>query len=140
MATYVDYSFYTSEYLGDAIAPADFARLALRASAVIDQITFNRAAAIITADDPEATVTAIQMATCAVAEVINTYGEGGTIGEKEVESERVGQRSVTYVVTESMKLSITARYHNAAKMYLWDTGLLFQGFASGEYSGETEEE
>jgi hypothetical protein len=44
MANYADYTFYTDDYLGTAIAEADFPALALRATAVIDAITFGRAA------------------------------------------------------------------------------------------------
>ena len=68
MAVYADYEYYTDTYLGTAIAETAFDALALRASAVIDRLTFDRAAVVITADEDDATIDLIQMATCAVAE------------------------------------------------------------------------
>ena len=40
---YADFTYYSTSYLGNVIAETDFSRLALRASAVIDQLTFSRA-------------------------------------------------------------------------------------------------
>lgn len=133
MAAYATYSYYTATYLGTTIASGDFARLVLRASAVIDQLTFNRAAAIITADDPEATVTAIEMATCAVAEEIQT--QEANANSDGVTSERVGNYSVTYGSKSQSALTNQQKLSNAAKLYLGNTGLMFPGFAAGEYGG-----
>jgi hypothetical protein len=110
---YVDVEYYTATYLGNAIAQADFPRLALRASEKIDELTFGRAATDTTNTD------AIQMATCAVAEEIQKLDAAGGA----VQSERQGNYSVTYL----SQLSEDARLLKAAKTYLGSTGLMFRG-------------
>lgn len=127
MTAYVDYSFYISEdYLGSAIAQAEFPRLALRASAVIDQVTFNRAAAVMAAATDTETIQAIKCATCAVAEEYQILekpsGSGG-----EIASERVGNYSVSYVQNSTAQLSDDAKLARAARLYLLSTGLLYAG-------------
>ena len=62
MAAYADYEFYVTTYQGAAIAQADFPLLALRASEVVDQVTFDRAAAVVTADTDAATVECVTKA------------------------------------------------------------------------------
>lgn len=134
MAAYADYTFYTTTYLGTAIASTDFARLALRATAVIDAITYNRAVVIIDADTPESTVTAIQNACCAVAEEIQTQELNNNIDG--IQSESAGSRSVSYNKSARAMLSNEEKQANAAKLYLANTGLMFSGFAPGEYGGQ----
>ena len=73
MASYADYTYYTGTFHGSTIASTEFANLAIRASAAIDQATFGRAASVIAADDPAETVTAIRMATCAVADDLKGF-------------------------------------------------------------------
>ena len=123
---YADYTFYTASYLGDAIAQANFARLALRASSVIDQVTYDRAAGIVTAGTDTTTINKIKMATCAVAETVQRLEASGGA----VTSERIGSHSVSYAAAKSERAQIV----EAAKPYLWNTGLMYQGFAEGEYS------
>lgn len=126
MAAYADYTFYTSEYLGSAIAEADFDRLALRASEEIDHITFERAAAVTDTD----TIILIKKATCAVAETLQTIEKaGGAVG---VQSERVGNYSVTYAEGSPMQQTKDDQVRMAAVIYLGVTGLMFQGFYAGE--------
>lgn len=132
--SYATYLYYTGTYLGSAIASADFARLALRASAVIDQITYNRAAAVITANTPAASVTAIQMATCAIAEEIQTEELAGNIDG--IQSESAGSRSVSYNKNARAMQSNESKQKAAGYLYLADTGLMFPGFKSGEYGGQ----
>lgn len=134
MTAYADYTYYTGTYLGSAIASTAFAQLALRASAVIDRLTFDRAAAIVTADEDDATIDAIQMATCAVAEELHTQASEAGM----VQSESVGRHAVTYVAG-SVK-SFAQRQSDAAQLYLASTGLMYRGFASGEYGGTLEDE
>lgn len=126
MAAYADFAFYTSEYLGTAILEADFPQLALRASAVIDQLTYNRAAS----ETDEATVELIKMANCAVAEEMQKVNsEGGADG---ISSESVGSHSVSYSENSSKRQTTEQRYNNAAGLYLKSTGLMFAGFMDGE--------
>ena len=131
---YATYSYYTTTYLGTAIASADFAALALRASAVIDQVTYDRAAAIIAAGTPTTSVTAIEMATCAMAEQLQVIEASGISGG--IKSESIGNNSVTYMDGTFATLSTTAKLKQVAKLYLGSTGLMYAGFASGEYGGE----
>lgn len=116
---YADFTFYSGVYLGNAIAQADFPRLALRASEVIDGLTFGQVAAIVTAGTDTALITKIKMATCAVAdELSSAEASGGAI-----ESERVGGLSVTY----HNPRTVEKRCQLAAKRYLWDEELMYGG-------------
>lgn len=131
---YCDYTYYSGTYLGTAIASANFARLALRASAVIDSLTFNRAADETDTD----TVDAIKMATCAVAEEIQAVETGG--GADAIQSESVGSVSITYADNATKRLTNNERYTEAAKLYLGNTGLMFKGFMDGEYGCTIEDD
>ncbi len=125
MTTYTDFDFYEDTYLGNAIAEADFPRLALNASAVIDLLTFNRAAAIVTAGTETDTIEKIELATCAVADVLKKIEDSGG---QVVQSESVGRASVTY----AKPVSQDAQAFSAAKLYLWPTGLMYRGFTADE--------
>ena len=129
---YATYTYYTTTFLGTAIASADFAALALRASAWIDRLTFQRAA-----DDTDNT-DAISMACCAVAEDIQRTNAAG--GVDAIQSESIGQNSVTYAGTSSKMFTAGETYMQSAALYLGSTGLMFPGFSSGEYSGLIDED
>lgn len=131
MAAYVNYSYYTSTYLGSSIESHDFGSLALRASAWIDRLTFQRTAAIVTAGTDTATIDLIKMATCAVAESMQIGGDA-------IQSESIGQNSVTYAATSSKMNTAGENYMQTASLYLGSTGLMFPGFATGEYSGDVD--
>jgi len=126
MSAYVDFTYYTTSYLGVLIAESDFPRLALRASAIVDQVTFGRAAT-----DTDNT-TAIKNATCAVAEEIFAFEQSGSVDG--IQSESIGQNSVTYTQYGARNLSAQQKYSIAAYLYLASTGLMFKGFAVDEYS------
>lgn len=135
MASYVDFTYYTGTYLGDEIVSADFPRLALRASAVIDRITFNRVAAVVEAGTDLENIDLIKMATCAVAEQIQTNdtlaaNNSGNVG---IKSESVGAHSVTYIENSNLTLSDDERLEKAAALYLAQSGLMYRGFYTGEY-------
>jgi hypothetical protein len=136
--SYADYTYYAGTFLGTAIASADFARLALRASAQIDQLTFNRAAAIVTAATDLTTIAAIKDATCAVAEEYQAIEQDGSTGG--IVSESVGSYSVSYAENAVKRQSSTQRYTAVARIYLGSTGLMFSGFASGEYGSAISED
>lgn len=123
-APYADYTYYTGSFHGTAIAEADFDRLAIHASAVIDHITYNRAAPVVEAETDTATIDKIKMATCAVAEEAQKLeASGGAVSQ-----ERIGNYQVTYLSQSSEG----TRLAKAAKLYLWSTGLMYQGFADDE--------
>jgi hypothetical protein len=130
MAAYADYTYYSGTYLGTAIDSSIFPRLALRASAVIDQLTFNRAAEYITDDTDADTIDLIQMATCAVAEELYTEELNG--GQDAIASEKVGQYMVTYSGNSRAMMSNEQRQQAAARFYLGNSGLMFRGFLSEE--------
>lgn len=130
MAVYVDFTFYLDEYHGTAISIDEFDRYALLASAKVDQLTFDRSAPVITDGTDTDLVAKIQLATCAVADELKRQSEIGVNGK--IKSESVGQHSVTYV--DDVSNRNPTRLINAAKVFLGSTGLMFPGFASGEYS------
>lgn len=123
MAVYANYTFYTEQFMGTAIAQPDFDRLAMRASALIDQVTFDRAAAVVAAGTDTDAVDKIKMAACAVAEMLHKdENEGG-----EIQSEQVGNYSVTYVKGPARSLITRAR--EEARPWLWDTYLMYGGLS-----------
>lgn len=138
MAAYVDWMFYSNEYQGTDIAEANFTRLSTRASAVVDLITFNRVAAIIEEDseDDADDIEKIKLAVCAVADEMQKQSETGPV----VSSERVGNLSRTYVVDRTMKKTERERLSDEASIYLSSTGLMFKGFADGEYGGISDDD
>ena len=130
MAAYVDYTYYSGTFLGTAIAEANFPRLALRASAVIDQLTFERAAPIVTATTDTATIEKIKLATCTVAEEIQTQETNGNTDN--ITSENVGSYSVSYGAKSQSAMTNEEKQAKVAKLYLGNTGLMFPGFAENE--------
>jgi len=137
MTAYATYSYYTSTFLGTAIGEADFPRLALRASAQIDRVTFNRAAAIITANTETDNVTAIKMATCEIAEEIQRQESASNVDG--VTGESQGQYSVSYGANSNRSKSNQSKIETAARLWLENTFLMFGGFNTGEYGGLTDD-
>jgi hypothetical protein len=118
VSIYTDFEFYVHTYRGTAIAAENFARLARRASAVIDQVTYNRAAAVIEAETDLDTIEKIEMAACAVADEIYSQEAAGGV----IQSESIGRHSVTYAKAASQQ----KRLENVAKTYLWNTELMLK--------------
>lgn len=119
---YADFTFYSESYAGTAISQSDWARLSMHASIIIDQVTFDRVAAVIEADEDTATIEKIKMATCAVAEEYKRLDKLN--GGGEVQSERVGNYSVTYAQSQK---SDHAKLADVAKLHLGGTGLMYRG-------------
>jgi hypothetical protein len=132
--SYADFTYYEDEFLGTAIAEADFPRLALRASAQIDRLTFSRAAAIITADDDETQVAAIKNATCEIAEELQRQESNASVDG--ITSESQGQYSVSYGSNSNRSRTNQQKVEDAAKLWLETTGLMFAGFNDGEYGAQ----
>lgn len=128
---YTDYTYYVTSFLGSAIAESDFPALALRASAEIDRMTFNRATIDFAADT---NVTAIKNAMCAVAEELQRQDAQGNVDG--VASESQGQYSVTYLANSNRSRSNIQRLFDAANVWLANTYLMFAGFNSDEYGGD----
>lgn len=125
MAVYADYTYYSTSFFGTAITEEDFPKYALRASAEIDRITFNRAAS-----DTDNT-TAIKNAMCAVAEELQKQDRSN--GVDGIASESQGQYSVSYVAGSNRSQTSLEKIQNAAKPWLANTFLMFAGFGDDEY-------
>lgn len=135
MAGYVDYNYYVGTYGGTTIAMSSFIALANKASAFIDLLTMDRAAAYmaLTVPSPEeaALIDKLKMATCAVMDEQDNFSQTGGV----VASESVGSHSVTYANTTNQSLS--KRLSGAAYPFLAHTGLMFRGFNADEYGTDT---
>lgn len=112
---YADYNFYADTYLGTVSEP-EHARLAVRAAAHIDRITFGRAKTA-TGTDLEA----VKMAECAVVDELDLQARGGI-----VTSETNDGISRSYAAGSVVK-SNTRRIYDAAAVFLQGTNLLFTG-------------
>ena len=96
---YADYKFYTDSYGGKSIAEGDFPRLAAKASALIDHLTFGRAAEH--SDDER-----VKMCCCELCEGLSlTDGNGGMVRQ----SESVGSWSYTLTGSENVSEGTLAR-------------------------------
>lgn len=139
---YADYEYYTTTYLGTAISEQDFPRLALRASTYLDYYTAGKAA-------QNATLDAVKMACCAVAEQYHAIDTAQALAQKslsealsqeggELQSQTVGSWSKTYrsggesaAQAAASATSAKAGLASAASMYLAGTGLLYRGRGCG---------
>lgn len=112
---YADYDYYKNDFHGKNIEAEEFDRLAIKASAFLDVITFNRIEQTQPLADP------VKKAMCAVAEMQQIYdaGTGGIV------SESVGKESVTYANAENK--TIEKESYGAAYPFLIGTGLLYRG-------------
>ena len=118
MTMYADYEFYRATYYGTAIDVDNFDRIMLNASALIDEITFNRIKSV--TDD-------IKLAACAVADEMNgieqakAASSGGAVA-----SEKTGDQSVSYNTSMTTEYSSDAyrRYYGIVTMYIRDKRLL----------------
>lgn len=136
MAAYIEYNFYITTYGGTAIAATDFNALALRATRMIDYLTFSRAKDVIDADTDTDMIESIKLATCSVADqMLKNENES-----QNVHSERVGSYAVTYSRDPYTLTSDEVKLLQAAKLYLIRSGLLYRGFKIGEYAGVVDED
>ncbi len=132
--SYANWTYYSTVYLGTAIVQSNFDHLALLASNYIDNITYQRAAPIVTANTDTVTIAAIQKATCAIAEEYQNQGLTG--GEDAVNSESQGEYSVSYKATARNNKSNDTKRLMVARDWLSSTFLLFPGFNDGEYGSQ----
>jgi hypothetical protein len=128
MAAFIDLAYYQDTYKGAAIPADSFYRYAERASAAVEFQTFGRSSVIIAADTDAATIDKIQMATCAAAEALYNADQQASGASGTVASERVGDHSVNYAVSQDAMLTTDAKVSSAMREYLAFTGLMFRGF------------
>jgi hypothetical protein len=118
---YATFDDYTGRFGGRAITDeADFSRLAVRADAVLDRLTFGRAAGY---RDREGK---LAMACCAVTEKLYEQEKhSGAGGPGRILEEKVGDHQVKYRACGWAEL--TTELEALAEMYLYGTGLLYRG-------------
>lgn len=111
---YANYFFYTGTFYG-ALSEGDFNRLAVRATAEINRITFNRAATATGAD-----LEAVKLAQCAVIDELYKIEMGGDIASE-------SNDGVSRSYASGTARSKTQRIVEAARVYLDSTNLCFAG-------------
>ena len=112
---HADFEFYTIFYGGTLDSEA-YNRLAVRASAEIDRLTFNRAATATGAD-----LEAVKMAVCAVVDELNYLELGGDITSES--NDGISRSYASANVTRTK----TQRLQAAADIWLSKTTLCFAG-------------
>ena len=113
---YSDYSFYKETYCGE-LTEAEYSRLAPRAAAEIDRLTFGRAK---TAADGD--LLAVKNAECAVIDEVRRLELGG-----DIMSETNDGISRSYAANGAVVKSRTQKISDAAAVYLMFTDLMFAG-------------
>lgn len=112
----MNYDFYVNQYGGSLIPEADFKRLAIKARAHIDHLTFGRIDWDMAGDN-------IKTCLCEVCEA-EYRSERAENGEA-VTSESVGAVKVTYA--EGSRKSLERVVHSVVSKYLLHTGLMYRG-------------
>ena len=113
----VPYAFYAETYHG-ALTEADYNRLAVKASAYLDRVTFNRLAAV--TDAP--TLELAKLACCAVADAMADIERNPG-----VQAESNDGVSVTYAVGAGPAKADGKRLRETAGLFLGGTDLLYRG-------------
>ena len=114
--SYADYEFYTKEYHGSKASEDLFENLSIRASKVVDKVTFDRA------DDSRD----VKLATCAVVDVIVMFEEREGIAAETTGNHTVSYGSSSQSNSRSGDTSLMKRMVDAAREYLPDE-LLYRG-------------
>lgn len=112
---YADYTFYLAEFNGTA-SGAEYNRLAVRAAAYVDRMTYGKAKTA-TGDD----LAAVKLAECAIVDELLAQEQGGIVA-----SETNDGISRSYA-TGSVVKSATQRIYAAADVFLSGTNLCFAG-------------
>lgn len=122
---FVDYTFYTTTFLGTTISADEFPSRALRASMYIDHVTHGRASKTIAEALETDWIEKIQFATCAVADRNSDFDDSG--GEV-ITSESIGDHSISFATPQTNAKQL----RDVAYFWLVGTGLLFGGFYEDE--------
>lgn len=137
MAVYISLAFYQATFGGTAVAAGNFVNRSVQASAIIDYLTFDRAAPIMAleglAGADAATIEKIKLATCAVMDAYDASYVHFQSVNAAIKSESVGQHSVTY--QDSLRPGQAGYYlqfYEPAAVYLGGTGLMYRGFNADE--------
>lgn len=112
---YADYEYYKNEYRGNVVKNEDdFLRLAPRASAWLDRLTYGRS-------KDHADEEPVKMACCAVSEVMLRQESANG---QEIIAEANDGVSVSYA---SSGKSADRTLYDAAALYLMSTGMMYRG-------------
>lgn len=132
---YADYSYYTTEFLGNTVPEEDFPRMAERASEYVDYITQGRAA-------NNADLPSVKKSVCALAELYlsseqaakdaaaaGASAEGGALASEIVGSWSQSYHSRAELSKLAMEISTQSsqQLYSVAARYLAHTGLLYRG-------------
>ncbi len=117
-----DYDFYRNVYYGEILTAEDFPKYATRADAYLNELTYGHYA---DTSLPEATIIAIKMAECAVADLCFTTEAESNVSSA-ISKETVGSHSVTYRTGSDAAKTLSARIKETAERYLFPTGLLYR--------------
>ena len=120
--SYASFQDYRGRFLGKAIPDeADFDRLALRASAVLDRMTMGKAARYRDAEGK------LALACGAVTEKLYALEEAGRSGDAagKIAAETVGDYRVEFRRLRGREEN--AELEALAELYLFGTGLLYRG-------------
>ena len=119
---YATYQDYTGRFCGRAIPDAEtFDQLAVRTDAVLDRLTFGRAAKY---HDTEGK---LALACCAVAEKLYEISCSADCGDASgrIAAEQVGDHRVEY--RRIREADSAAELAALAELYLFGTGLMYRG-------------
>ena len=126
---YVDFAYYTNSFGGVSISETQFPKYLRKATAFIDNITFDRLK-----NDNLLIDDSVKNAMCEIMELnFKLDNSESEDGESVKASETVGNYSVTYAVSDVEKNAIDrtqlnkVKYYNIAKEYLGNSGLLYRG-------------
>lgn len=122
MIEYADRGFYENTFHGEIIPEKAFPGMILKASIFVKFLTFSRV------DEMEEIPEEVQLAACAVADVMYQDIKARDDAGREIASENNDGYSVSFVTSQS-KTTATVEYRckKAAYPYLAHTGLLYRG-------------
>lgn len=130
---YVDYKYYTEQFFGNLIPENEFNKKALEASSKVNYYTVGNI-------DNNNIPIKVKNATCSIAELLYTQEKlkisitNQTADNKQIASETLGPRSITYL-NNSSEISkqilsdsdLNIQIRNICHEYLDDTGLMYRG-------------
>lgn len=114
MVCFADYDFYVNAYHG-TMEYEEFSARSAEAHAYLNMLTRGRIS--------EASYE-VKMAECAIADVVSKQAHDE---DAEISSESVGNHSRTYSTSKKTAQQRDAEKLSAAKVWLWNTGLLYKG-------------
>ena len=128
---FADYIFYEELYHGDLLTEAEFPKYADRADVRLEYFTRGR---VSRPDPPEAVLSAVKKAECAVADALRLAEPAG-IADLTVQKETVGDYSVTRRSASDLDAETRARITGIITRYLAHTGLLYRGIGAAPCCG-----